>query len=1002
MNFIFVSIVDLFVIFYFLICSSYIYANDIIVKCTYKDEVYYCDFKQEITRQSFINKDLYLHKDTEKVYLRNEFDPIYQNDPNNYSPVFITDVLEKPLSFLKKIDNETLTFIIVKFANDPKRQIKCEGETLYSIDDQIIDGTKIDELEFALKIKLENSHIPEIKLKNIKDAIHKSFNIKAALFNSSLRYCSFYRFNSDYPVQIFINNKYRKRFINQFYYLYRFTLIKDDLFDGAYKLKYSDLKKDKKKDIQISFDILNKINDITDFIKTQNWLNCTTTPIKNKTFKCEIDKTITGNDLQQKINDSLKYPNYLCAKVISNDSINITNRNIVFQKMESNSCNNKSLEGTIFILNQERFITEKDQNPKTIQSFEPDFLTSLNSVKNKEILNDQLSIYGLGYDKIEVKNDKTVNVLLKNIEYIKIFINLKDDKDNTKFKEDTFVYKSKYLSQYKENSNKHVIMKICENEIIKAEDIKSKEDYFDITFQEGLFYATPKQNKITIETPDSSFINSITDLLLKDSNWLSEYKKSTDDNNQKVFNCNISIKYNEVEDKIKTDNKYPNYFKINYENKKITFKPRGLLIPDKEYCGVQNKTITLFSENFKLGKNKSINFEIFKKLQNATELNKLLTKYSLEFDNFEINDDVLKLNLKQKTKKIILKFYNEGDKTKFQEFLSHEFKYKELLFNNTSDNKKKKVEIPKCEEIDIKLLQKNIAKYTIEKNKDPKIINEYIATPLTNQKFKVIYYKRRFNKELEEMYPDPKIKIVLNKIIDITPTKYSFSKDIELPDIPKNINKKFEYDFFTKVTPVNYIQYFGREKNQLKYLLKDIDKKVLIIYYPISYTTGFRSFFYKNEDKIIYLSSKLRNFLNKVKELKFYDEIFVRISNTKIFKFDGNLDSSCFWDKRSFTSNEYSWSSEESFNSDFKVPISYYSHILFFSRYTENRDIISQFKKMKFVKVYLINFVAYDINLSKYNYIKIQNITNSEDVINDDLKNVIQYEKIKKFFNFKK
>lgn len=317
----------------------------------------------------------------------------------------------------------------------------------------------------------------------------------------------------------------------------------------------------------------------------------------------------------------------------------------------------------------------------------------------------------------------------------------------------------------------------------------------------------------------------------------------------------------------------------------------------------------------------------------------------------------------------------------------------------------------------------------------------FLTKPIGNNKFKLFYIndKQTTKESATSKISKVKQRIQKNNLFNLKFEFYenrinSKFENIDITNIignsiPQNIridikDKNRAYLTNKDIKDSRYKINFNNsevntKKNEIiqKYILKDKEDRVIIIYYPLLFdASSYRDIFKKEEDKITsILDKQFLKFLSELNDKNIYSQIYVRVNN-KLINFSEDrkeLKENLFLNKK-YYDEEYKnyYISSSNIDDDFENYLKNVSSkidIIYFSNFQSFINIENIFQKFtdKDIKIYLINFVKYK-NMKK-NF-KNKNLNNIEielfsrdDIVNNSngFEKIINRDKVFKFFKIK-
>jgi len=159
---------------------------------------------------------------------------------------------------------------------------------------------------------------------------------------------------------------------------------------------------------------------------------------------------------------------------------------------------------------------------------------------------------------------------------------------------------------------------------------------------------------------------------------------------------------------------------------------------------------------------------------------------------------------------------------------------------------------------------------------------------------------------------------------------------------------------------------------QVRYELRNTSNRILIIYYPLQYTTSYRTRIptEKYSDVLIKLDQGLRNFLTRLQREEIYDNVFIRFAerDEKFVRGNTDINPFLFMDAEYYESPEFEWSNE-AFNRDYRNYIqntTAFVDVIYLDSISTTTGILNRFRNHSKARIYFINFVRGDrINVKR-------------------------------------
>ena len=175
-----------------------------------------------------------------------------------------------------------------------------------------------------------------------------------------------------------------------------------------------------------------------------------------------------------------------------------------------------------------------------------------------------------------------------------------------------------------------------------------------------------------------------------------------------------------------------------------------------------------------------------------------------------------------------------------------------------------------------------------------------------------------------------------------------------------NDNLKITYDSFKEDKNSQTIE--------INYSLRNTLKRVFFVYYPLQYSTSYRSKIIDNNSELAFKTdAALRRFITHIHKKEIYDDIYIRLVSDKIMSISQTgitgLNEFLFLDRDIYDAPEYLWSEDLLIN-DYKNKNMHqttaYVDILYFGSIPSTSRIKDKFKDLKNASIYFINFIDKD------------------------------------------
>ncbi len=194
----------------------------------------------------------------------------------------------------------------------------------------------------------------------------------------------------------------------------------------------------------------------------------------------------------------------------------------------------------------------------------------------------------------------------------------------------------------------------------------------------------------------------------------------------------------------------------------------------------------------------------------------------------------------------------------------------------------------------------------------------------------------------------------------------------------------------------------------LRYKLINKNKKVLIIYYPLQYSTSYRTKISEEVFKHIQfkLDADFNNFVSQVQRMRKYDNIYVRVARDKFVDSGAmNIKDFLLLERVVYDSPDYQWSNE-SLEQDYENYVrdtTSVVHIIYLDSYSTGTMVLNKFRTLNNARIYFINFMEMGridsasteraLQNLKYEEIKISNLE-------ENYQNIFNMNNIRNFFGF--
>jgi len=179
--------------------------------------------------------------------------------------------------------------------------------------------------------------------------------------------------------------------------------------------------------------------------------------------------------------------------------------------------------------------------------------------------------------------------------------------------------------------------------------------------------------------------------------------------------------------------------------------------------------------------------------------------------------------------------------------------------------------------------------------------------------------------------------------------------------LPASLSRQYSIVYFNSIINNPQKTILG------EFYLKDNMNKILIVYYPLQYTTSYRGTFPVDDRKDKYINSidrKFRHFLAKLLEDNIYNKIFVRYANSLLLEANANYERTIqhlFHEKRHYEHQNYNWNNNLLID-DYRLDIQNTSSvvdIIYLGAIRTKRNILGKFKNFSGInKLYFLNIVS--------------------------------------------
>ena len=155
---------------------------------------------------------------------------------------------------------------------------------------------------------------------------------------------------------------------------------------------------------------------------------------------------------------------------------------------------------------------------------------------------------------------------------------------------------------------------------------------------------------------------------------------------------------------------------------------------------------------------------------------------------------------------------------------------------------------------------------------------------------------------------------------------------------------------------------------ELHYFLRNRLKRILFVYYPLQYSTSYRSKIIDDNSEIAFkMDAGLRKFITDIHKKDIYDNIYIRFASDKTVSILQRgltgINEFLFLDREIYDAPEYLWCDdllENDYNHKNMHYTTAYIDILYFGTISSASRIVDKFKEMKNVRIYFINFIDRD------------------------------------------
>ena len=608
------------------------------------------------------------------------------------------------------------------------------------------------------------------------------------------------------------------------------------------------------------------------------------------------------------------------------------------------------------------------------------------------MINEYLNEYCQEFGELRMNDDEN-NIILYLKDAKKKYYIQKSGGNNSLLKK-TKIFYNRNILKYNESISKIIIENTIYGDKFDINNLKSESLNFEESKIPNIINAIPKPKQITFKI-DSTKQFELEQIFSNNPEWFTKCSNPQDKN----YKCNIGIDYAEVSSK-NTDITNQKYFNFNYdtENKIVTISINKCKIEIPKSCN-KLTSLTIFNTSFSKDKTIEIDLETFNKIFDDNQLNNELKTYSLKKKSFEKNSNNIWILATQPVDiKIILDKKSKKDIYLRNDFDNTQFKINDLPLDNIAS---------KCEKITLSDIEPNFYNFQSDET-DP---FKYIATPkYIYDNFTINYYRREFGEDRKPGYVNKKYEL---DRCDITPKKNSTIKNNAKLKLFNNETEQTKYlknIFLKALTPKNSLLFdnYNHNNKNIDCLIKDLDKKLFVVYFPLSYQTSFHKYFNQDTDRIDLNLNKLYKSLIKllksVSVSKSY-ETFLILSNVNEDKLnysneeDTNILARCL-DAR-LNKEKYKWTEKQIIN-DFKVPLSSDVNIIYFSKFLNEIDLRKTFvSKLENCKIYLVNFCNRKLTIenTSLNILEFKNINYANTKL--DFNKIIDIDNIKNFFEIK-
>ena len=845
---------------------------------------------------------------------------------------------------------------------------------IYGIEMQHVKGTNYKDLVFMLKLSLKDLKIETNRKKSLKKLIHNSFDLDTKIFAGSRAWADCKLFpQNNWNVSLFskTKRKYLKYYIQEFYYHYIFKLTDKD---GTKRLVLEDIDSNS---ITVKFMIDDKKLLLKDIFQNDVLTKFSKINENKYTFIVPKDqKNNINNYLYSVIKDI--YHDYLYTEYIKETKTAIIKNKKLYITIPSDSkpCNDITGQAPITILGdqfKEVCIEGQETNDKrNILKF-----TTYQKLKDNNFINNinmNLYQYAMEFESMKPNGNNDFHLKLKQtIPLINIRCNSNTQNNHI------FSYNGKE-SIFDSDKKIHIIpfqVKDC-----KWPDYKKiVSDKYEITGidKNKIYTAVTKPKYVTFKLMQNDLLpsNIFTD---KDNEGKKTFNRCENiGSNTQLIKCQTELDQSSFVD-VSNSNMFANKNYIHYikiindkQNKKqIVLDSRQLKIINPEQF---TERIQLLNKVFVNDSPAIISLDDYIKISsNDITINKYLKKYGLQKKGDIDHDDTYIYLQTQPVERTIM-LSTHSDNSRDIEMFNHQiFSYNSTISSNCEENSKKKcITIQQPGEIKANLFEpQNLYSYELGDN-----LNVIVTANCSRKQYAIKFFRKELSEDRKKGYilsstPD----LTLDGINTIQTTEGQTEQDKVFLIIPKDTNNVDQF-FCKHISPKEQFSYINREGNCINLLIKNPNQRVLVILYPISYTSSYRSFYDVNDEKInikfILLNGELLNLIVNIKRTQKYKDIFFCASDEYFEKFNRN-DASYLMNLPADPSQDfYPWTESLTFHK-FKEQTSSAIDILYFSKFRDFTSIKNLFEDLNVSKVYLINF-SYNPNLkSEMNKIRIKKI----------------------------